>query len=126
MDEVLTHLRAICLTLPEAVEDGGVGDPTFKVRGKIFAMRHGVGGRPALWCKGPRGFQALLIASDPVHFFVPPYVGQHGWIGVWLDRPPAWSRVAELVTDSYRLTAPKRLAAQIKQGSSGGKNKESS
>lgn len=37
-DHVLDRLRAICLALPEAIESGGVGDPTFKVRDKIFAM----------------------------------------------------------------------------------------
>ena len=42
-DDVLERLLAICLALPEASEQGGVGDPTFKVRDKIFAMRHGVG-----------------------------------------------------------------------------------
>ncbi len=114
-DEVLEQLRAICLPLPEAFEDGGVGDPTFKVRGKIFAMRHGVNGRLSLWCKAPREFQGMIVGSDPAQFFVPPYVGQHGWVGIWLDPQPDWSLVAQLVLDSYRMTAPKRLVAQIGQ-----------
>jgi hypothetical protein len=114
MDQkLLERLRAVCLALPEASEAGGVGDPTFRVRNKIFAMQHGVGGRPSLWCKAARGFQSMIVDSDPAHFFVPPYVGHHGWIGVWLDRPLDWGHVAELVRESYRMTAPKRLVAAM-------------
>jgi hypothetical protein len=76
-DEILEKLRAICLALPEAVEAGGVGDPTFKVRGKIFAMRHPMQDRPSLWCKAPPGLQEGLVGTNPDRFFVPPYVGHH-------------------------------------------------
>ena len=108
-EELLQHLRGMCLSLPEATEAGGVGDPTFRVRDKIFAMQHSVAGRPSLWCKAARGFQSVLVDSDPEQFFVPPYVGHHGWIGIWLDRSLDWGHVAELVRESYRMTAPKRL-----------------
>jgi predicted DNA-binding protein (MmcQ/YjbR family) len=111
----LDRLRAICLALPEATEAGGVGDPTFRVRDKIFAMRHGVGGRMSMWCKAPPGAQAALVGSDPERFFVPPYVGCHGWVGVWLDMELDWDEVAELIEESYRMTAPKRLAALLDQ-----------
>jgi hypothetical protein len=111
--ELLDQLRAICLSLPEAVEAGGVGNPSFKVRDKIFAMQHGMDNRPSLWVKAPRGFQGMIIESDPEHCFVPPYVGHHGWVGIWLDPPPSWGFIAQLVRDSYRMTAPKRLVAQI-------------
>jgi hypothetical protein len=112
-EDALERLRAICLALPEAVEAGGVGDPTFKVRDKIFAMRHPVNGRWSMWCKAPSGFQAAFVASDPEKFFVPPYVGHHGWVGVWLDIDVDWNLVADLVTDSYKMTAPKRLVKLI-------------
>jgi hypothetical protein len=111
--ELLERLRGVCLALPEAVEAGGVGNPSFKVRDKIFAMQHGVDGRPSLWVKAPRGFQAMIVGADPERCFVPPYVGHHGWVGVWLDVQVEWGFVARLVRDSYRITAPKRLAAQL-------------
>lgn len=111
--EPLERLRAICLALPEAEETGGVGDPSFKVRDKIFAMRHQHHGRWSMWCKTPPGVQPALIASDPSRFFAPPYVGHHGWVGVYLDVPLDWDEVADLVTDSYRKTAPKRLVRQL-------------
>lgn len=114
-DVALGKLRAICLTLPEASEEGGVGNPTFKVRGKIFAMRHPQDGRMSVWLKAPPGAQDALIHTSPQVFFVPPYVGHHGWVGAWLDIGLAldWEQLAELIEESYRMTAPKRLVAQL-------------
>lgn len=108
--EPLDQLRAICLALLEAIETGGVGNPSFKVRGKIFAMRHQHCGHWSMWCKAPLGVQQLLVGADPARFFVPPYVGHHGWIGVYLDVELDWDEIADLVDDSYRMTAPKRLS----------------
>jgi hypothetical protein len=110
---VLKRLRAICLRFPEAVETGGVGNPSFKVRDKIFAMQHGHEGRSSCWVKAPRGVQGMLVGHDSERFFVPPYVGHHGWVGVWLDRTVDWEELADLVEESYRITAPKRLSAQL-------------
>ena len=112
-EHVLNRLRAVCLALPEAVESGGVGDPTFKVRDKIFAMRHRVDERMSMWCKAPPGVQAILVGSNPECFFVPPYVGHHGWVGIWLDGEIDWEELADLVIESYRMTAPKRLIALL-------------
>ena len=72
-------------------------------------MQHGVDGRPSMWCKAPPGGQQVLVGSAPDRFFVPPYVGCHGWAGMWLDVAVDWDEVAELVEESYRMTAPKRL-----------------
>jgi len=49
------------------------------------------------------------VQAAPDRFFVPPYVGHHGWIGVRLDVELDWDEIADLVADSYRMTAPKRL-----------------
>lgn len=111
----LDQLRAICLALPEASEQGGVGDPTFKVREKIFAMRHQVDGRMSIWFKAAPGGQGALIHTSPDVFFVPPYVGRHGWVGAWLDAALDWGHIGELIEESYRMTAPKRLLAQLDQ-----------
>ena len=112
-DFPLDRLRAICLAFPEATEGGGVGDPSWKVRDKIFAMQHGFADRPSLWCKAQPGLQAGLIRSNPTRFFRPPYVGGHGWIGIRLDVPLDWDEVADLIDESYRMTAPKRLVARL-------------
>lgn len=116
----IDRLRAICLALPEATEKLAWGDPTFRVRDRIFAMEKRGDGRISLWCKAPPGSQSVLVGADPDRFFVPPYVGHRGWIGIRLDSgpdtldpAPGWAEVAMLVRRSYRLTAPKRLAAQV-------------
>jgi hypothetical protein len=110
----LERLRTICLNLPEATEGAGVGNPTWRVREKIFAMRHDLhAGRWSMWCKAAPGIQEMLVTSDPEQFFVPPYVGHHGWVGVWLDAEIDWEMVSDLVKQSYRRTAPKRLVVQL-------------
>ena len=114
----LTRLRKLCLALPEAHEVEAWGEPTFRVRNKLFAMyagadNHHGGGRPGVWCKAAPGNQALMVRAAPARFFVPPYVGPSGWIGIHLDRSPDWDEVRELLTDSYRLIAPKRLVARL-------------
>ena len=112
--DAIVKLREICLALPEATEQvfGGHTTPTWRVRDKIFAMlSEDEGG--SLCCKAPPGAQGVLVGSDPERFFAPPYVGPKGWVGIRLGRAVDWDLVADLVRDSYRMTAPRRLAAQI-------------
>lgn len=101
--------RKICLALPEATEKTAWGAPTFRVRNKMFAMllddHHG-DGRTALWLNAEPGVQAMLVEADPERFFVPPYQGPKGWIGVDLKGKVDWKEVAGLVEDAYRVTAP--------------------
>jgi len=113
------RLRAICLAFPEATEEPGrvSVQAIFKVREKAFAWlldNHHGDGRLAIWCKAPPGEQAALVAADPERFFVPPYVGPKGWIGLRLDRGKVdWDEIAEILEESYRMTAPKRVAARL-------------
>lgn len=118
MDKALVKLRALCLALPQAHEVEAWGEPTFRVKNKLFAMyaaaeNHHGGGRPAVWCKAAPGEQALLMKAAPERFFAPPYVGPSGWVGIWLDKRPRWKEVELLLRDAYRLTAPRKLAALI-------------
>ena len=114
----LARLRKLCLALPEAHEVEAWGEPTFRVRNKMFATfasaesHHGAG-RPSVWCKASFGNQAIMVKSDPARYFVPPYVGPSGWIGIYLDESPDWREVSALLEDSYRLVAPKRLVALL-------------
>ena len=115
---VLERLRRLCLALPDAHEVEAWGEPTFRVRNKIFAMyadaaNHHGNGRAAVWCKAAPGNQSLMVAAAPARFFVPPYVGPSGWVGVRLGRGTDWTEVAELLADSYRLVAPRRLVARL-------------
>ncbi len=114
----LSRLRKLCLALPEAHEVEAWGEPTFRVRNKLFAMyaaanNHHGAGRPAVWCKASRMNQSMMVEAEPDRFFVPPYVGPSGWIGVWLDAAVAWEDLDDLLRDAYVLVAPKRLGALV-------------
>jgi predicted DNA-binding protein (MmcQ/YjbR family) len=111
-EQPIDRLRRICLALPEAVEKEAWGDPTFRVRDKIFAMEKRGDGRISVWCKAAPGSQEVLVGADPERFFVPPYVGHKGWVGMRLDCDPDWNEVAALVRRSYLLVAPKRISAK--------------
>jgi predicted DNA-binding protein (MmcQ/YjbR family) len=109
-------VRDACLWLPEAEEFVSHGSPNFRVRGKTFAtyaVNHHGDGRVALWLNALPGSQDLHVQSEPTHFFVPPYVGPRGWLGVVLDRGIAWKRVAALVREAYEKVAPAELRARI-------------
>lgn len=111
----LVRLRKLCLAMPEAHEKIAWGEPTFRVRNKLFAMyaspgTHHSNGRPAVWIKAAPQEQAIIIAGDPDRFFSPPYVGKSGWIGVWLDHGVDWAEVKALLGDAWLATAPKTLA----------------
>ena len=110
---ITNHLRKICLALPEAEEKEAWGDPTFRVKDRIFAMEKRGDGRVSVWFKAPPGSQAILIGADPETFFRPPYVGHKGWVGMRLDKKPDWKAVEALLRRSYRLMAPKKLAAMV-------------
>lgn len=111
--KTLESLRTICLALPEADERETWDKPNFRVRDKIFAMYWDQDGRTAVSCKAPPGSQTILIGADPERFFSPPYVGPKGWVGMWLDDGVDWEEVAFIVNRSYRMTAPKKLAALV-------------
>jgi predicted DNA-binding protein (MmcQ/YjbR family) len=53
------------------------------------------------------------VGRGDFSFFVPAYVGSKGWVGARLDIEQDWDELTELIHDSYRLIAPKRLAAQL-------------
>ena len=115
VDAALAAVRRICLDLPEATEKLSHSSPTFFVR-RTFVMfhddHHG-DGRLAIWCAAPDGAQALMVESEPERFFVPPYVGHRGWLGVRLDVDVDWDEVAAIVEDAYRTVAPRKLGAML-------------
>jgi len=113
-------LEKISARLPEVeTATGGVDNRhvVYKVRGKNLAWftddHHG-DGRLGLHLKAAPGEQETLMNTDAERYFVPPYLGPRGWVGVWLDRDDVdWAEIAELMTDAYRLTAPKKLVATL-------------
>jgi predicted DNA-binding protein (MmcQ/YjbR family) len=109
MTEATARVREICLSLPDAAEKpfGGHTAPSFRIRDKLFVMTS-EDGRYMTFKAGP-GVQEALVAEDPERFFVPAYVGGKGWVGARLDVEQDWDEIAELIVDSYRMIAPKRL-----------------
>jgi hypothetical protein len=114
---VLERLRTVCLALPETTERPSHGAPSFFVRDKkCFVMvldNHHGDGRFAIWCAAPAGDQELLVGADAERFFVPPYVGHRGWLGVRLDRSLDWDELAGIVEDAFCAVAPKRLVDAV-------------
>lgn len=107
----LDRLRAVCLALPEAAEGTTVHHPSFKVRTKTFVIY--AEDSAAAWIKARREDQQELVASDPDRFFAPPYLGPSGWVATYLDDDCDWDEIGELVTDAFRLVAPKRLLRDL-------------
>jgi len=103
------RLRAICLALPDTSEKVAWGEPTWRVRGRLFAQldnHHHGADHLAVWLPAPLGEQEALVKADPARFFRPPYVGVRGWVGVRIDGRPSWTQVAALVEQAYRHVAP--------------------
>ena len=109
-------VREICLSLPATGEVTSHGSPDFRVEGKTFAtymINHHGDGHLALWLRMPTGSQEYYTQSDPERFYVPPYVGPKGWLGVDLDKGLSWNTIAELVQTAYAEVAPKALALDL-------------
>jgi hypothetical protein len=117
MSDPLDRLRAICLAFPDATEKEAWGEPTFRVRDKLFAMydnNHHDSGHQGVWIKARHEMQDLLVHSAPERYFVPPYMGPKGWVGARLDVPEAdWHEIAGLIEEAYRATATKRQIARL-------------
>src|SRR6266498_111578 len=112
-ERTLQRLREISLGLPETSERLSHGAPSFFVREKrcflmVLTNHHG-DGRFAIWCAAADGAQRMLVDADPERFFVPPYVGHRGWLGVRLDRQLDWNELAGIVEDAYVEVAPAKL-----------------
>jgi predicted DNA-binding protein (MmcQ/YjbR family) len=108
----LGRMRTICLALPEAVEELTWGEVNFRVRKKIFCFP-GVGG--SLMVKAePEELPALL---GDRRFSPAPYLARGGWVLMDLQNGSIdWGEIEELITTSYCLIAPKKLAATLADG----------
>lgn len=115
----LARVRRIVAALPATSERPSHGAPTFWGGRKTFAsfhVDHHGDGRVALWCKVPPGAQEALVEARPASFFVPPYVGPSGWVGVRLDGDVDWELVAGLLEEGWRMVAPRRALAERDAG----------
>ena len=115
----LAKVRDICAALPQTDERLSHGSPGFFIqKGKFFAYfwhnHHGDDITAVHVKTSGREEQAMLVEMDPGFYFVPPYLGPSGWIGMRLDQPDTdWDRVADRIAISWEMVAPKRLLDRI-------------
>lgn len=111
-DRAFERLRALCYALPAVEEKLSHGSPSFFVRGKMFCSfaNDAYGEGLAAWCKASPERQQALVAEDPARYFVPPYVGVKGWVGVRIDAARAdWDALALILEEGFTQVAPKSV-----------------
>lgn len=117
-DPVLARVREIALALPEAAEKISHGRPSFFTT-KVFCSYGGSVKVAGDWVQHP---SCVLVQADPSErealrelpdAFVPGYLGPSGWTGIDITADTDWVELAELIEESYRLTASKRLVAEL-------------
>ena len=102
---MLARIRKLCLGFPDTSERLSHGAPTFFLKKKsaflMYLDNHHDDGRLAIWCASAPEQRAMLVDSGPDAYFIPPYVGTIGWLGIRLDRKLAWPQIAGLVEQAY-------------------------
>jgi hypothetical protein len=121
-DPLLARVRAIALAFPGSDEKESHGRPAFFTR-KVFGYYSGSIRVDGEW---EPHYQAIIFLPDPMErpaleadhrFWVPAYLGPSGWLGIDLSPGSDFEEVAELLEESYRATAPKRLVNELDAGS---------
>lgn len=113
-DKQLAKVRAFVGKLEDVTEKLSHSHPTFFVKKKCFTYfldNHHGDGRLALWCAAPPGAQQMLVESNPDVYFVPPYVGYQGWVGVRLDKGAAWPEIAAVLENAYETKKAKKVSS---------------
>jgi hypothetical protein len=116
-DKQRERIARIVTRLPEG-EARRVGQHmSLEVRKKRFGwfmIDHHGDGRVALNCKASADMHDILQGLMPKHFHVPKYVGNKGWLGIWLDQPKVdWAAVEMALRGAYERVAPKKLVTRL-------------
>lgn len=109
----IERVRQMCLALPGAAEKLSHGEPTFFAKHKVFVMfsnNHHSDGHVAVWLPVAEGTRDELVRSEPEKFYVPPYVGLKGWMGIEL---PAVSddELGFYICEAHRMITVKKPRA---------------
>jgi len=115
---MLAKLRELCFTFPGADEKISHGRPCFFTK-KIFACYgavtkgdHHSGAHDQALIFMPDDEERIALDQDD-RFFLPAYWGPSGWRAIDLDADTDWGEIGELLDTSFRLTAPKKLIAEL-------------
>jgi hypothetical protein len=106
-------VRELALALPATTEKPSYGTPGFRVKDKLFARIREEGDVLMFWCGG-LDEKEFLIAAEPEKFFTTPHYDGHPMVLVRLGAVDR-AELGELLEDSWRLRAPKRLVAERDQ-----------
>ncbi len=120
----LKKLRPICLGLPDAYEEAAWTGVRWMVRKKTFAHVLAIDEQsPPVLQRAYRGAPIVMVTfrSEPPELDILQHAGhpffRAGWgrnvIGLIIDKATDWTEVRELMTDSYCVMAPKKLAALV-------------
>jgi hypothetical protein len=111
-------VRRIALSLPETDEHPSHGGwPSFRVRKKAFTYVRDDGASITVYVEGQEEKDAL-VASDPTKFFTTPHYDGYPIVLVRYDEVEV-DELRELLTDSWRLKAPKRMRAAFEADEEG-------
>jgi hypothetical protein len=114
--EMLRELRTICLGLPDAYEQQAWAGTRWCVRKRSFAhvltLDSALGPSTVVSFRSSGAELAALRASG--HPFFRPGWGDNV-VGMVLDGATDWGEVSELLTESFCIMAPKKLAALVER-----------
>jgi len=114
--DLMATLRDLCLTYPQTSEEIKWENPVFLVHRRIFVLVHSADdGRVGIWLKAGKGVQEAFVEADGERYYRPPYFGPKGWLGAWVsaESQPIWPVIEDLIDESFRLVAPKRVVALL-------------
>lgn len=118
-DPILARLREVALAFPGAQERVSHGRPNWFTKnqfaaygGHVKGSHHDESLARALIFKPDADHRDLLLGDE--RFVVPGYHGPFGWLAIALDTwEPGWDEVADLVEESYRMTAHPKLVREL-------------
>jgi len=117
------RLAKLCEAYPQTTATSPYDNEhlSLEVAGKRFGyylfQHFGDDERSGAVLKAAPGVQEMLVEEDPDRFWVPAFVGRHGWIGIRLDlEEPDWDELADFVRDAWLLTAPKKVKQAFEAG----------
>jgi len=104
-------VRRVALSLPRTTEKPSYGQPGFRVADRLFARIREEGDVLVVWVSG-EGEKQGLIAADPAKFFTTPHYDGHPTVLVRFAAVDV-DELTELLTDSWRHRAPKRVLSEL-------------
>ena len=109
-------IQELCTAFPGTEETISHDRPDYRVADRSFArlmINHHGDSRAGLWLSMPPGAQSLYTDLDPDAYFIPPYVGNKGWLGVDLSKGLSWDEVVARVREAWEHAAPDSLVTDL-------------